>query len=201
MKFLWRLAGCSSRKAPYRWIIGAGLAAILGVAAGRNFLKSVCYVSGTSMVPTFNPGACLFTTPISGPLERGDVVMIDDGFAGYAIKRIVGMPGETVQLWRGQVFINRQAIIEPYIPRNIYTYAKPKRWTCILGQNQYYVMGDNRLKSVDSRIYGPVNRNKIKREVPLPANSPRAQFAPYLMPDGGVLPRPIVSKSVNLSIF
>jgi signal peptidase I len=177
-------------------------AAIVGVAAGRNFLKSVCYVSGSSMVPTFKPGACLFTTPISGPLERGDVVMIDDGFAGgYAIKRIVGLPGETVQLWRGQVFINRQAITEPYVQRNTYTYAKPKRGTCILGQDQYYVMGDNRIKSVDSRAYGPVNRSKIKRKVPLPPNAMRAEFAPYLIPDGGVLPRPIVSKSGNLSSF
>ena len=154
------------------------------------------------MVPTFKPGACLFAAPINSPLERGDVVLIDDGYEDYAIKRIVGLPGETVQLWRGQVFINRQAITEPYVPKNIYTFPKPKRGTCILSPDQYYVMGDNRLKSVDSRAYGPVCRKQIKRRIALPSNTLRAQFAPYLLPaPGRVLPRPIVSKADIVPIF
>lgn len=190
----WKIAAC-------RWIITVALAAIIGLLVGRRFLESICYVSGNSMAPTFKPGACLFAAHISGPLQRGDVVVLDDGFAGYAIKRIVGLPGETVQLWRGQVFIDRQAITEPYVPKNVYTYAK-QRGICVLADNEYYVMGDNRLKSVDSRAYGPVKRSKIKRRIPLPANSLRAQFAPYLLPAPGcVLPRPIVSKGGNLPIF
>lgn len=201
MKCLRRWARGFWQNTPCRWITTVALAAIIGLVIGRRFLESVCYVSGNSMAPTFKPGACLFTASISSPLERGDVVVLDDGFAGYAIKRIIGLPGETVQLWRGQVFIDRQAITEPYVPKNVYTYAK-QRAICVLGAAEYYVMGDNRLKSVDSRVYGPVRRSKIKRRIPLPANSLRAQFTPYLLPAPGcVLPRPIVSKGTKLPIF
>jgi len=202
MKHIWRLACDLWRKQPYHWTIAAGVAAIVGVAAGRNFLDSVCVVTGSSMAPTYEPGACLLSEPIAGELVRGDVVVIDDGYADYAIKRIVGMPGETVQLWRGQVFINKQVLSEPYIPKNIYTYPRPRRGTFILGRTQYFVMGDNRLKSMDSRAYGPIKRSQIKRRIPLPANAPRAVPAPYVLPEpGSVLPRPIVSKTITASNF
>jgi signal peptidase I len=202
MKRIWRLARNLWRKLPYHWTVAAGLAAVVGVAAGRNFLDSVCVVTGSSMAPTYEPGACLLSAAVSGPLERGDVVVIDDGFADYAVKRIVGLPGETVQFWRGQVFIDRQAISEPYVPTNIYTYARPRRGTYILGQTQFFVMGDNRLKSVDSRTYGPIQRKQIKRRVALPENTPRAVFTPYMLPEpGSVLPRSIVSKTVTASNF
>ena len=88
---------------------------------------------------------------------------------------------KSVQLWRGQVFINRQMLIEPYLPKYIYTYpVEPKRRgaTFILGEKQYFVLGDNRPYSADSRSYGPVNRKQIKRRVPVPEGFVCAYFAP-----------------------
>ena len=169
-------------------VTGAALAVIVGAGAGRTFLGSVYVVEGTSMEPTYPPGAHLYGTSISTPLDRGDVVLLNDGNEDYAVKRIVGLPGETVQLWRGQVFINRQMLVEPYLPKHTYTYPveRARRGaTFILGEGEYFVLGDNRLYSSDSRAYGPVRRKQIKRRVPLPDDFVCAYFAPYTLPDYG----------------
>ena len=161
---------------------------VLGVGAGRVFIGSVYVVEGTSMDPTYPPGTHLYGTPISTPLERGDVVLLDDGKVDYALKRIIGLPGETVQLWRGRVFINRQMLEEPYLPKHTYTYPmeQARRGAVfVLGEEEYVVLGDNRFYSADSRAYGPVRRNQIKRRVPLPDDFVCAYFAPYTLPAYG----------------
>jgi signal peptidase I len=181
-------------------VIGAALAVVLGVGAGRAFIGSIYVVEGTSMVPNYPPGTSLYGTPISTPLERGDVVLLDDGKEDYAVKRIIGLPGETVQLWRGRVFINRQMLIEPYLPKHIFTFPmEPKRRgaTFELGEREYVVLGDNRPYSADSRAYGPVNRKQIKRRVPVPEDFVCSYLAPYTLPAyGKTLIRPMVT---NLS--
>ena len=106
---------------PCRMLIAAAFAVVLGVGAGHAFIGSVYVVEGTSMEPTYPAGTHLYGAPISTPLERGDVVLLDDGKEDYAVKRIIGLPGETVQLWRGRVFINRQMLVEPYLPKHTYT--------------------------------------------------------------------------------
>ncbi len=148
------------------------------------------------MAPTFQPGACLFTVAVSYPVHRGDIVVIDDGGKDLAVKRIIGLPGETVQFWRGQVFVDHQELSEPYLAKNVYTFPKPHRGTRLLGNDEYYVMGDNRAKSVDSRNYGPVRRAQIKRRIRLPDNAPQAAFAPYVIPNapGEALARRVVQK-------
>ncbi len=173
---------------PCRMVVGAAFAVFLGVGAGRLFIGSVYVVEGTSMTPTYPAGTHLYGAPISTPLERGDVVLLDDGQADYAVKRIVGLPGETVQLWRGHVFINREMLVEPYLPKHVYTYpVEPLRRGAIfvLGEDQYLVLGDNRPFSADSRTYGPVGRKQIKRRVPQPEDFVCAYFVPYTLPDYG----------------
>jgi signal peptidase I len=179
-------------------LFGAALAVFLGVGAGRVFIGSVFVVEGTSMDPTYPPGTHLYGAPISTPLERGDVVLLDDGKEDYAVKRNIGLPGETVQLWRGRVFINRQMLVEPYLPKHTYTYPMERMRrgaTFVLGEREYVVLGDNRPRSADSRAYGPVNRNQIKRRVPLPEDSVCSYFAPYTLPSyGTTLIRPALTK-------
>ena len=158
------------------------------MGAGRLFIGGVYVVDGTSMDPNYPAGTELYGAPIPTPLERGDVVIFDDGQADYAIKRIVGLPGETVQLWRGQVFINREMLIEPYLPKHVFTYpAEPLRRgaTFVLGEDQYVVLGDNRPSSADSRTYGPVSRKQIRRRVPQPEAFVCAYSAPYTLPEYG----------------
>jgi signal peptidase I len=173
---------------PCRMVMGAAFAVVLGVGAGHVFIGSVYVVEGTSMDPTYPPGAHLYGAPVSTPLERGDVVLLDDGKKDYAVKRIVGLPNETVQLWRGRVFINKQMLMEPYLPKHTYTYpmAQARRGAAfVLGEGEYFVLGDNRFHSADSRTYGPVERKQIKRRVPLPDEFVCAYFAPYTLPAYG----------------
>ena len=171
-----------------RTLLAAALAVVLGVSAGRVFIGSVYVVEGRSMDPAYPPGTHLYGAPISTPLERGDVVLLDDGKEDYAVKRIIGIPCETVQLWRGQVFINRQMLVEPYLPKHTYTYPMEQARrgaTFILGESEYLVLGDNRTCSSDSRTYGPVERKQIKRRVPSPDDFICAYFAPYTLPTYG----------------
>ena len=140
------------------------------------------------MMPNFQPGARLYAAPISTPLERGDVVLLDDGKDDYAVKRIIGLPGETVQIWRGCVFINGKLLVEPYLPKHTYTFpAEQKRRAAVfeLGAGEYVVLGDNRPYSADSRSYGPVARNHIKKRVPAPDEFECAYFGSYTLPEPG----------------
>lgn len=167
-------------------LILAIFAAVAGLAIGRNFLGSVSVVTGASMAPTFQEGSRVYTAPISGSVNRGDVVVMDDGSTDYAIKRVVGLPGETVYLWRGYVFIDRRILLEPYVPKRVYTLPRQRVAVFELGPKQYFVLGDNRPESADSRIYGAVERKQIKKRIQLPETALRARFGPVRLPTYGV---------------
>jgi signal peptidase I len=178
------------QQATFRWVATVVLAALVGVAAGHTVIAvsgSVSVVQGMSMAPTYASGERVYTAPISTPLKRGDVVLMDDGREEYALKRIVGMPGETVHLWRGYVFINRLMLREPYLPKHTYTSPSQETETCVfeLGKNQYFVLGDNRVCSTDSRNYGPIERSQIKSRVPMPEDFLRPTFAAFTLPQQG----------------
>lgn len=178
------------QKEPWRCSMTIVLAALVGIAAGHTVigsLGSISVVDGASMEPTYCPGARVYTAPISSPIQRGDIVLIDDGKKEYALKRVVGMPGETIRLWRGYVFINRKMLIEPYLPKHTYTFPDERsdRTAFELGPNEYFVLGDNRLISSDSRSYGPVERKRVESRVPLPESAVRAYVVRYTLPEEG----------------
>jgi signal peptidase I len=123
-------------------------------------------VQGRSMVPTLQDGERYLLDRWSynyrSP-ERGDVVVLrDPGHPDLAIKRIVGMPGDTIHLREGTVRVNGKRFIEPYLSRGMRTYTPDlKDRLVLLGENQYFVLGDNRGVSEDSRYYGPIHRHRI----------------------------------------
>lgn len=177
-------------RVPWPRLLALASAALLGVTFGRTFIGPVSIVDGPSMAPTFLPGACLHTAALTEPLERGDIVLIEDGSRETALKRIVGLPGETIHLWRGRVFINDKMIFEPYLPKHTYTYPTQQQQLGAafrLRHDQYFVLGDNRLCSIDSRAYGPIAESRIKRRVPLAQEFLRPQFAQYTLPAAGAL--------------
>ena len=160
----------------------------------RQFVQSstapYSVVQGDSMVPTFRNDDVIHTRASDASPERGDVVVITDDRGDLVIKRIVGLPGESVTIFLGFIYINGQRLSEPYLPRNTYTFkldlrdGRPGTWT--LGDKQYFVLGDNRPQSIDSRHFGPVDSRGIRRVVDLPQNSLRPGFCDIVLSASGM---------------
>lgn len=126
-----------------------------------NALTGRFYVRGSSMEPTLHNGQYLVVSKISylfGEPQRGDIVVFisPNGVGEDYIKRIVGLPGERVEIRDGAVWINGYRLDEPYLNSGIpYTGA----WS--LGPDEYFVLGDNRANSSDSHAWGPLPRKNI----------------------------------------
>lgn len=135
----------------------------------RNFVIQRNTVRGSSMYPTLQNGDELIVEKVSRyfhAIHRGDIVTIDVGSIAprdqehYIIKRVVGLPGEEVWIKNGRVWINGKVLPEPYLPPGTETDVLDPRFARVkLGVNQYYVLGDNRGGSSDSRYYGPMQEN------------------------------------------
>ena len=122
-------------------------------------------VRGQSMEPSIHNNERLLISPIPYLLEqpaRGDVIVFMRRPDDALIKRIIGLPGETVILSQGRVYVNGAAIAEPYIDTPCQVCAD-QVWQ--LGPEQYFVLGDNRNVSVDSHIFGPIHREQIVGQV------------------------------------
>jgi signal peptidase I len=141
-----------------------GGAALLGWLLQR-FVLCLVVVHGESMAPSFGEGRPCFVRRLPGPVARGDVVIVEDG-AQRSIKRVVGMPNEVLLFKNGRLYVNGQALPEPYLLAVTRTY--PVYQTSFsLGPAHYFVMGDNRNHSEDSRVYGPLQREAILGRVSL----------------------------------
>lgn len=122
-------------------------------------------VRGHSMTPTFSPGDRLLvrqTPSRTFGFHRGDVVVVRDGPDGERrhLKRVIGLPGESVQQSVGALFINDDPIVEDYLgglPAVIG--LDDDTWN--LGDDEYFLLGDNRAHSTDSRQLGPAKLGDI----------------------------------------
>lgn len=139
-------------------------------------------VYGDSMKPTLESGDMVYTEKIStyfNSYERGDIVILDgEGMEyydrdEYLIKRVIGLPGETVRIADGHVYIKEvgsdefMLLNEPYLVDGVQTLMMnigiEKGYDEItLGENEYYCLGDNRTVSKDSRVLGPFSADRIK---------------------------------------
>ena len=134
----------------------------------RAFVAQPFVVSGDSMQPNFQTGDYLivdqFTYHFTDP-SRGDVIVFKypNDTSKFFIKRIIGLPGETVTVKNEKVYITEdgsdEAILldEPYIKD-----FRPDDMSIVVTEGSYFVMGDNRLVSSDSRIWGLMDESYIK---------------------------------------
>jgi len=138
------------------------------------FLMQPHQINGQSMEPNFSNKEYLLTDKISYKRrdpQRGEVVVFhaparagcQQGAGCDFVKRIIGLPGETVEIREGKIFINGQELKEDYLPLGFITHsgAYTSRGPISLGPNEYFVMGDNRDHSSDSRYWGPIDENDI----------------------------------------
>jgi signal peptidase I len=135
-------------------VVALGLAMIIIV-----FFYQPVKVEGTSMAPLLSDQERIFINKFVyhfEPVGRGDVVVFWyplDRTKSF-IKRVVGLPGDEVEIRRGRVYINGKTLEEPYVPSQ---YIDTAAYGPVqIPRDEYFVMGDHRISSNDSRIFGPV---------------------------------------------
>jgi signal peptidase I len=119
-------------------------------------------VEGIAMKPSFNNGDKILVDKNLSDLKRGDVItfLYPKDKSKWYFKRIVGLPGETIEIRAGKIYINGQILDEPYV-EEIYNQVKASFALRTVPQHQYFVMGDNRDNSSDSRYWGNVDKELI----------------------------------------
>jgi signal peptidase I len=128
------------------------------------FLYQPVRVEGTSMLPMLEDQDRLFINKIAyrvGDIHEGDVVVFQyprDHTKSY-IKRVIGLPGDDIRIEHGRVYVNGAQLKEAYVPMR-FTDDRSQPET-VLPPNKYWVMGDHRSISSDSRDFGPVDRELI----------------------------------------
>jgi signal peptidase I len=157
--------GRDTARVAFEWIGLVVLALIIALLI-KAFLFQAFYIPSESMVPTLQVHDRVLVNKLSyklHPVHRGDIVVFkappdSDPGIDDLVKRVVGLPGDTVSGKGGHVYINGEQLKEPYLPAGVTTsgFAPVK-----VPDNSYWVMGDNRDNSKDSRVFGVITKGKI----------------------------------------
>jgi signal peptidase I len=134
---------------------------------GISFAVQTVHVEGLSMFGTLNDNDYLIANKIDyrlHPPQRGDIIILRPPTLSTTdyIKRVIALPGERLLIKDGHVYINGHLLDEPYLPEawTVGTeYGGPNG--TVIPANEYFVMGDNRNRSQDSRVFGPIGRDRI----------------------------------------
>lgn len=173
-----RPAEPSTLRKTVEWVlVVAGAIAVALVI--KTFVLQAFFIPSESMEPTLLVGDRVLVNKLSYHLHdvnRGDVVVFErpDGETEAIkdlIKRVIGLPGDTVVFKDGQVYVNGQQLSEPYLPTGTITIPGPGSATyphkctvddpCKIPDGSVWVMGDNRANSKDSRYFGPIPEDRI----------------------------------------
>lgn len=137
------------------------------------FIAQPHKVSGSSMVPTFINGDYILTDKLSyrfGIPKKGDIIVLKnprDETQDF-IKRIIAVPGDNLKIEDTSVFVNGELVPEPYLPPATPTFERSflrEGAQITISPNQYFVFGDNREHSSDSREWGPITKDEIVGKV------------------------------------
>lgn len=148
-------------------LVSAAIVALASYHFATHFIFQTVVVDGDSMSPTLRNSQRFLLNRVELYLrepQSGDIVVIKDPEdGGLSIKRIIAIAGQTVELTGGGVLVNGRKLSESYLQAGTRTYSyhvrDHERIPC--GRQQFFVLGDNRENSADSRVYGPVPRQNI----------------------------------------
>jgi signal peptidase I len=142
--------------------------ALLAAFLVKTFVLQTFFIPSASMEPTLDIGDRVFVNKLSydfHSVRRGDIVVFTlpkGESAGVGIedliKRVIGLPGDTIEGIDGRVYINGKPLREPYLPKGTVTTLLPRQ---VVPPGHYFLMGDNRTDSKDSRFFGAIPGNLI----------------------------------------
>jgi signal peptidase I len=168
------------RRSASRWIAEWAIIVIVAVVVAflvRTYVAQTFFVPSTSMYPTLKAGDRIVVNKLAfdyGSIDRGDIVVFKTPPAEHCggprvpdlVKRVIGLPGETISARNGHVYITGKVLNQPWLPKVKSTYTSnfgPDK----IPKGDYFMMGDNRVASCDSRMWGPVKRSYIVGKVDL----------------------------------
>lgn len=168
-------AGGAPKKRSRRWMVEWAIIVIVALGAAlvlRAFVVETFYVPSTSMYPTLKAGDRIVVEKVSTSVQRGDIIVFRRPAAEDCggppvpdlVKRVIGLPGETISAHDGKVFVTDHLLRQPWLPPGRRTYTATFGPTKIPADN-YFVMGDNRVDSCDSRMWGTVNQSLVVGKV------------------------------------
>ena len=163
----------SRRRATVKAIMEIPVILLISFALVFGFVRPVIAapfrIPTESMVPTLMVEDRFLVNKLAYDIKspkRGDIALFEnqEGDKTPLVKRVVGLPGDTLEIRRGKVSVNGQPLEEPYVKNDPCEPGYPK--TCSFGptrvpENHYFMMGDNRTNSEDSRFFGPVPEQDV----------------------------------------
>jgi signal peptidase I len=163
------------RRRTRRWLVEWAVIILVavGVAFGvRTFVAQTYFVPSTSMWPTLKAGDRIVVSKIYGAIEPGDIIVFKRPPAEHCggppvpdlVKRVIGLPGQTVSAHGGKVYITGRLQKEPWLPKGTQTFTTMTH-PFKVPKGDYFVMGDNRVNSCDSRTWGPVKASYVVGKV------------------------------------
>lgn len=165
------------RRLLVEWVGVIGIALVIAIVV-RMFLLQQFYISGPSMETTMFTNNRVLVNKLAyriGDVKRGDVVVFDrvtvngnDVVHDDLIKRVIALGGETISIKSCIVYINGTILAEPYLPARDTEMTDPQDrcstvdiLDVVIPQGEFFLMGDNRPQSYDSRMFGPITREMI----------------------------------------
>ena len=144
------------------WVKTIALALVIALLI-RTFVFSFVHVQGDSMLETLQDGDIMLVSMFDrffGDYERGEVVICNyPGVKGYRVKRVAALPGDTIEIRDQVTYVNGEMVDEPFVEYP----ARADYGPVTLGEDEYFLMGDNRTYSKDSRHsdVGPIVKKEI----------------------------------------
>ncbi|MCM0649831.1 signal peptidase I [Clostridium swellfunianum] len=146
------------------------IAAVVIAITFRTYVFARADVDGLSMYSTLNNKDVLFVEKISNlthSFKRGQIIIFDSKNynSDIYVKRIIGLPGDEIEIKNGKIYLNAAELKEDYLDSNTFTSLGPflqKNGKYTVENGHVFVLGDNRNDSIDSRMLGPINIKDIK---------------------------------------